>query len=259
MVGLADKHVKTPGVLTRSLQKEYPLDKGPTYYSPVLLALINRCRAQIVKDRPTVDELYTTTKEMARIFRERAYQEQRQVHDSMAEGGCFHSQMLFTKDEKTLFETNQQFRTHYQDANLVPLYTAQPQTPILVAVPIAEEESEEKHADASPGGPKANDDQWGGPAIIPSEHAHQPSSQPASATPPLPASDPYAPSASDGHAPSLRTSGIVLSARARRSRRSSYRSARERQLRAARRNIAVVNVFDRDAVARAETRREGRW
>lgn len=95
------------------------------YYSQPLIDLIRRCRAKVGKDRPDARALYAATKEKMEHYRAKAYTAEEESRSKPYPGYLFHEKVLFTKADQDLFRENSDFRGHFIEANLGPVWKAE--------------------------------------------------------------------------------------------------------------------------------------
>lgn len=85
-------------------------------YSDVLFDYLKSCMIQNPKDRIDTYALFEKTELGMQVFRKLAYKEAR---NAKRQGqGCYPSQVLFTREEKKMFETDPSFREEYTKINL---------------------------------------------------------------------------------------------------------------------------------------------
>ena len=94
----------------------------PYIYSADLIYWMNRCMSEDPAQRPGVYELFVAVKQKAEEWRGVAEQEERVAKAGGAQAGVFHAKVLWNKEERTRFETDNTYRAAYRNANLGPLW-----------------------------------------------------------------------------------------------------------------------------------------
>lgn len=109
------------------------------YYSKTLKDLIRRCRAKAGKDRPDAHTLYAVTKEKMEHYRAKAYTAEEESRSKRYPGYLFHENVLFRKADQDLFRENSDFRGHFLEANLEPVWKAEGKFDLKGLMPAADE------------------------------------------------------------------------------------------------------------------------
>lgn len=117
-------HHQTPKTFEDTTLNRFQHDFRPNLdlvYTSDLWNLINRCQIEDARFRPRLHYLYTETK--LRMEHCRALAQAEEAH-AFAKGipGCFHSNVLFKKEDRVRFETDAVFRSHFRKANLRPVW-----------------------------------------------------------------------------------------------------------------------------------------
>lgn len=122
---LADSHISNVARAMYSFAGHSRTRIVSAYYSQALKDLIRRCRAKLGKDRPDAHALYTTTKEQMEHYRAKAYTAEKESRSERYPGYLFHEKVLFTKADQDLFRENSDFRGHFLEVNLGPVWKAE--------------------------------------------------------------------------------------------------------------------------------------
>lgn len=95
---------------------------SPYIYSADLVYWMDRCMMADPARRPGIYELFSAVKQNAEKWRTAAEQEERDAKTRGAHAGLFHAKVLWSKEERTLFQTDNTYRAAYRNANLGPLW-----------------------------------------------------------------------------------------------------------------------------------------
>lgn len=121
----ADEHINNYLRIMDSVTGNSRTTSISAYYSKDLKNLIRRCRAKAGSDRPDAYTLYAVTKEKMEYYRAKAYAAEEESRSKRYPGYLFHEKVLFTKADQELYKENSDFRGHFLEANLGPVWEAE--------------------------------------------------------------------------------------------------------------------------------------
>lgn len=122
---LADSYISNQARFAISVSSHSRTKIVSAYYSQPLKDLIRRCRAKVGKDRPDAHALYAATKEKMEYYRVKAYTAEEESRSERYPGYLFQEKVLFSMADQDLFRENSDFRGHFLEANLGPVWKAE--------------------------------------------------------------------------------------------------------------------------------------